>query len=61
MIQRWFNPRLIHENRNKKLPYLNGVHHSGGIWMPPNINAKDNNKVDGLEVYPNGTVISLTK
>jgi len=59
MIQRWYDPRLIHENRNRAQAYLNGIHHLTNIWLPPKISSE--NIVESIEVYPNGTVICTSR
>ena len=59
MMQRWFDARLIHENRNRGLPYLNGLYHSIDIWMPPKISSEST--IESIEVYPNGTVICISR
>ena len=59
LVERWYDPRLIHENRNKDLPYLNAIHHKSDIWSPPKINAESS--IESIEVYPNGTVISVSR
>ena len=58
-MQRWFDARLIHENRNRGLPYLNGLYHSIDIWMPPKISSEST--IESIEVYPNGTVICISR
>lgn len=59
MMQRWFDARLIHENRNRGLPYLNAMYHSIDIWMPPKISSEST--IESIEVYPNGTVICISR
>ena len=69
MIQKWFDPRLIHENRRTgKQPYLNAIHHFDSIWTPGCLQAVCNNgeesrkmSVKALEVFPNGTVCSVSQ
>ena len=64
MLQRWFDPRLIHENRKKTPGYLNGLHHLKHIWRPPAISqAQENteNTNTAMEIYPNGTIVTITR
>ena len=70
MFQRWLDPRLIHEHRKKVPGYLNGIHHSKHIWRPPVISQADRKtatvqdeaeNIAALEIYPNGTLISITR
>ena len=66
MIQKWFDPRLIHENRRTgKQPYLNAIHHFDSLWTPGCLvnGGKESRKmaVKALEVFPNGTVSSVSQ
>ena len=71
MVQKWFDPRLIHENRRTgKQPYLNAIHHFDSLWIPGCLvndgkvaTTAESRKmsVKALEVFPNGTVCSVSQ
>lgn len=64
MALRWFDPRLIHEDRRgTKTPYLNAIHHFNNIWMPIlSYRSPEALKgTDALEIYPNGTVMAIMR